>query len=118
MMKGKFDDPPPRSQQTTESGRAGDSDDETTDVMEPTNSQRAAEPVDAAVDPSTRAHVLAISTRDVCGARRTGVRALALILLLWLIIGAIAAGQRHYFSGGTRTAPRSGPSRPPSWPDR
>jgi hypothetical protein len=39
----------------TESGRSDNSDHETTDVMEPTSSQRAAEPVDAAADPSTRA---------------------------------------------------------------
>jgi membrane protein YdbS with pleckstrin-like domain len=31
--------------------------------------------------------------------RKTGVRIVALLVLLWLIIGAIAAGQRHYFSG-------------------
>jgi membrane protein YdbS with pleckstrin-like domain len=32
-------------------------------------------------------------------ARRTGVgRLIAVVLLIWLIIGAVAAGQRHYFS--------------------
>lgn len=47
---------PTRSQRPiAESGRADNSDEETTDVMEPTSSQRGAEPVDAAADPSTRA---------------------------------------------------------------
>lgn len=32
-------------------------------------------------------------------ARRTGFgRLIAVVLLIWLIIGAVAAGQRHYFS--------------------
>jgi hypothetical protein len=43
---------------------------------------------------------------------KTGVRIVALLVLLWLIIGAIGAigaGQRDYSAAGTRTAPRSGP---------
>ena len=32
--------------------------------------------------------------------RRSGVgRILGMVVLLWLVIGAIAAGQRHYYSG-------------------
>jgi hypothetical protein len=27
-----------------------------------------------------------------------------LVLVVWLVIGAIAAGQRHYYSGRARTA--------------
>jgi hypothetical protein len=42
------------------------------------------------------------------GLQKTGVRALALILLLWLIIGAIAAGQRHYVSGGNTNCAKVG----------
>ena len=30
---------------------------------------------------------------------RTGVGILTVLLLIWLAIGAIAAGQRHYYSG-------------------
>jgi membrane protein YdbS with pleckstrin-like domain len=35
--------------------------------------------------------------------RRTGIsRLLALIIVIWLIIGSIAAAQRHYFSGSKK----------------
>jgi hypothetical protein len=40
--------------------------------------------------------------------RKTGVRIVALLVLLWLIIGAIAAGQRHYFSGGNTNCAKVG----------
>jgi hypothetical protein len=38
--------------------------------------------------------------------RRTGTgvaRLLVIAVVVWLIIGAIAAGQRHYFSGSSQT---------------
>jgi len=53
-------------------------------------------------------HVLAISRGDVGGAAEDGVRIVALLVLLWLIIGAIAAGQRHYFSGGNTNCAKVG----------
>jgi hypothetical protein len=40
--------------------------------------------------------------------RKTGVRIVALLVLLWLIIGAIAAGQRHYLSGGNTNCAKVG----------
>ena len=40
--------------------------------------------------------------------RKTGVRIVALLVLLWLIIGAIAAGQRQYFSGGNTSCAKVG----------
>jgi hypothetical protein len=45
------------------------------------------------VDPMT------YSSRRSYSARRTGFgRLIAVVLLIWLIIGAVAAGQRHYFN--------------------
>ncbi len=35
-------------------------------------------------------------------------RLIALLLLLWLIIGAIAAAQRHYFSGSDTNCAKAG----------
>lgn len=35
-------------------------------------------------------------------------RLIALLLLLWLIIGAIAAAQRHYFSGSDTKCAKAG----------
>ena len=32
----------------------------------------------------------------------------AVLLLVWLIIGAVAAGQRHYYSGSQRTCAHAG----------
>jgi hypothetical protein len=32
----------------------------------------------------------------------------ATIVVIWLIIGAIAAGQRHYFSSGTTNCAKAG----------
>ena len=29
------------------------------------------------------------------------------VLLIWLVIGAIAAGQRHYYSGSTKTCAKA-----------
>lgn len=40
--------------------------------------------------------------------RKAGVRIVALLVLLWLIIGAIAAGQRHCFSGGNTNCAKVG----------
>jgi membrane protein YdbS with pleckstrin-like domain len=41
--------------------------------------------------------------------RQTGLsRILALLVLLWLIIGVIAAAQRHYFSGGSANCAKVG----------
>ena len=40
--------------------------------------------------------------------RQTGLRILVLVLVLWLIIGAIAAGQRHYFSGSNTNCAKIG----------
>jgi hypothetical protein len=33
---------------------------------------------------------------------------LSVVLLVWLIIGAVAAGQRHYYSGSTQTCAKAG----------
>ena len=33
---------------------------------------------------------------------------LSMVLLVWLIIGAVAAGQRHYFSGSSETCAKAG----------
>jgi hypothetical protein len=37
-----------------------------------------------------------------------GSQLLAVLLIVWLAIGAIAAAQRHYFSGGTTNCARAG----------
>ena len=34
----------------------------------------------------------------------------AVLLVVWLAIGAVAAGQRHYYSGPANTASRWAPS--------
>ncbi|GAJ80571.1 hypothetical protein NBRGN_027_02280 [Nocardia brasiliensis NBRC 14402] len=41
-------------------------------------------------------------TRDIRtrGSRRTGTRLFSTLLLIWLVIGLLAAGQRHYFQSG------------------
>jgi hypothetical protein len=31
-----------------------------------------------------------------------------LVLILWLIVGAIAGGQRHYYNSATRTCAKAG----------
>jgi membrane protein YdbS with pleckstrin-like domain len=36
------------------------------------------------------------------------MRIASLLLVLWLIIGAIAAGQRHYYSGSTANCAKAG----------
>ena len=36
------------------------------------------------------------------------MRIASLLLVLWLIIGAIAAGQRHYYSGATANCAKAG----------
>jgi hypothetical protein len=36
------------------------------------------------------------------------MRIAAAILVIWLVIGAIAAGQRHYYSGQVTTCHRAG----------
>jgi hypothetical protein len=39
---------------------------------------------------------------------RTGVaRIVAVVVLIWLIVGVIAAGQRHYYSGPTKTCAKA-----------
>lgn len=41
--------------------------------------------------------------------RRSGLGGLlALILVLWFIVGAIAAGQRHYYSGSPSSCAHTG----------
>jgi hypothetical protein len=35
-------------------------------------------------------------------------RTLAIIVVVWLVIGAIAAGQRHYYSGSTENCAKAG----------
>jgi hypothetical protein len=40
--------------------------------------------------------------------RRYHVRIGAVVLVIWLIIGAIAAGQRGYFSGSTTNCAKAG----------
>jgi hypothetical protein len=37
-----------------------------------------------------------------------GLRVLSIIIVLWLIIGAIAAGQRHYYSGDSANCAKLG----------
>jgi hypothetical protein len=36
------------------------------------------------------------------------LRLIAIVLVIWFAIGAIAAGQRHYFSGGSTTCAKVG----------
>jgi hypothetical protein len=36
------------------------------------------------------------------------MRLIALLLVIWLAIGAIAAGQRHYYSGSTKNCAHFG----------
>jgi hypothetical protein len=38
----------------------------------------------------------------------SGVSVVGVLLLIWLIIGAIAAGQRHYYSGAPQTCAKAG----------
>jgi membrane protein YdbS with pleckstrin-like domain len=35
-------------------------------------------------------------------------RTFAIIVVIWLVIGAIAAGQRHYYSGSTENCAKAG----------
>ncbi len=37
-----------------------------------------------------------------------GMRLLSIVLVVWLIIGAIAAGQRHYYSSGPTNCAHAG----------
>ena len=49
------------------------------------------------------------SRRDVPGGSgRTAIGITGVLLVVWLIIGAIAAGQRHYFSGSDANCARIG----------
>jgi hypothetical protein len=36
------------------------------------------------------------------------MRILGVVLVIWLIIGAIAGGQRHYYSGSNTTCAKAG----------
>jgi hypothetical protein len=36
------------------------------------------------------------------------MRIISILVVLWLIIGAIAAGQRHYFDSGSANCARAG----------
>ena len=48
-------------------------------------------------------------TREPGYRRRSGVgRIIAVLVVVWLIIGAIAAGQRHYYSHGPRNCSQTG----------
>lgn len=48
-------------------------------------------------------------TRRTRSASRTGqVRLLSLIVVVWLLVGALAAGQRHYFSGDSANCAKLG----------
>jgi len=38
---------------------------------------------------------------------RNGSSVLAVVVVVWLIIGAIAAGQRHYFSGSSTSCAKA-----------
>jgi hypothetical protein len=42
------------------------------------------------------------------GGWRTGIGILTVLLLVWLAIGAIAAGQRHYYSGSPSNCAKLG----------
>jgi membrane protein YdbS with pleckstrin-like domain len=42
-----------------------------------------------------------MTTRSYYGTRTPLARAVAVILLIWLVIGAIAAGQRSYYSSAS-----------------
>jgi membrane protein YdbS with pleckstrin-like domain len=35
-------------------------------------------------------------------------RIVALVIVVWLVIGAVAAGQRHYFSGSSTNCAKTG----------
>ena len=45
--------------------------------------------------------------RSTGSGRRGGYRLLSFLLLLWLIIGVVAAVQRHYFSGSSQTCAKA-----------
>jgi hypothetical protein len=42
------------------------------------------------------------------GGWRTGIGILTVLVLIWLVIGAIAAGQRHYYSGSPSNCAKVG----------
>jgi hypothetical protein len=37
-----------------------------------------------------------------------GIGIVGLLLMVWLIVGAVAAGQRHYYSGSPTTCAKAG----------
>ncbi len=39
--------------------------------------------------------------------RRSGVSAFSALLVVWLIIGVVAAAQRHYFKGSSQTCAKA-----------
>lgn len=49
-----------------------------------------------------------MTMRSYSGTRTPLARLLAVVLLVWLVIGAIAAGQRSYYSGSTTNCARTG----------
>jgi hypothetical protein len=49
--------------------------------------------------------MIAQRTRPASG---VGMSLLAVLLVIWFAIGAIAAGQRHYFSGGPNNCAHAG----------
>jgi hypothetical protein len=49
-----------------------------------------------------------MTMRSYSGTRTPLASVLAAVLLIWLIIGAIAAGQRNYYSGSTTNCARTG----------
>ena len=49
------------------------------------------------------------ATRTGRATRRGGTMRIGLVLLIvWLIVGAIAAGQRHYYSGSAKSCATAG----------
>jgi hypothetical protein len=48
----------------------------------------------------------AVTWRRIVVRARSGIG--SIVLVIWLLIGALAAGQRHYFSGSTKTCAKAG----------
>lgn len=51
---------------------------------------------------------MAWRTRNDAVARRGAVRIVTIIVVLWLVVGVIAAAQRHYFSGSSTNCAKLG----------
>jgi hypothetical protein len=47
------------------------------------------------------------SGSDRPSGRRAGSGLVGFLLLIWLVVGAVAAGQRHYYSGSDQTCAKA-----------